>query len=252
MSAGGTLASGNGGRTRVALFVRFEADMFRPQIGLPLKLLESRLRGGRSGPNLLRPAGYNGGDAGRRRARRIWQSSVRAIRLRRRSRLLRRHDRCAYQDCSPTRREACADTLAAKTQAIFVSGQIRGMQMYRPECHATAAYHDPCSSPREMGVGSSRARYRLVWVAVAQLEEPYTCCGFSGSSPSNIRKSPRGPDMIADARAHGSELIIGGDLGCLLHLSGILARRGEKIAVRHAAEVLAGMGSEPAIGEADA
>jgi L-lactate dehydrogenase complex protein LldE len=58
--------------------------------------------------------------------------------------------------------------------------------------------------------------------------------------------------MIADARAHGSELIIGGDLGCLLHLSGILARRGEKIAVRHAAEVLAGMGSEPAIGEADA
>ena len=47
----------------------------------------------------------------------------------------------------------------------------------------------------------------------------------------------------------GAGMIVGGDLGCLLHLAGRLSRRGETVKVRHAAEVLAGMLDEPAIGE---
>ena len=47
----------------------------------------------------------------------------------------------------------------------------------------------------------------------------------------------------------GADTIVGGDLGCLLHLAGRIARKGETIAVRHAAEILAGIGETPAIGE---
>ena len=46
-------------------------------------------------------------------------------------------------------------------------------------------------------------------------------------------------DKIADATATGAEMLIGGDLGCLLHLEGRMKRRGEAMRVRHVAEVLA-------------
>jgi L-lactate dehydrogenase complex protein LldE len=127
------------------------------------------------------------------------------------------------------------------------------MKSVSAECHAIAAYHDSCSSLREMGVGPEpRALLASVeGLHLRDLDEPYTCCGFGGFFSVKYPEISvkMGADKLADIRARGAELIVGGDLGCLLHLAGILARRGEKIAVRHAAEVLAGMSGEPAIGE---
>jgi L-lactate dehydrogenase complex protein LldE len=56
-------------------------------------------------------------------------------------------------------------------------------------------------------------------------------------------------DKIADVQSTGASLLIGGDLGCLLHLAGRMERQGKPIAVRHVAEVLADITSEPALGE---
>lgn len=47
----------------------------------------------------------------------------------------------------------------------------------------------------------------------------------------------------------GDSTVLGGDLGCLLNIAGRLKRRGLPVRVLHAAEVLAGMGAQPAIGE---
>ena len=58
-------------------------------------------------------------------------------------------------------------------------------------------------------------------------------------------------DKIADVQATGAEMLVGGDLGCLLHLAGRARRKGLNIKVRHAAEVLADMGDAPALGEPD-
>ena len=44
--------------------------------------------------------------------------------------------------------------------------------------------------------------------------------------------------------------MLAGDLGCLLHIAGKLAREGRAIECRHVAEVLAGMTEAPAIGQA--
>ena len=44
-------------------------------------------------------------------------------------------------------------------------------------------------------------------------------------------------------------MLLAGDLGCLMNMAGKLQRDGNKIAVRHVAEVLAGMMAEPPIGE---
>jgi L-lactate dehydrogenase complex protein LldE len=45
--------------------------------------------------------------------------------------------------------------------------------------------------------------------------------------------------------------LLAGDLGCLLNMAGKLKRQGSPIAVRHVAEVLAGMTTDKAIGEGE-
>ena len=57
--------------------------------------------------------------------------------------------------------------------------------------------------------------------------------------------------LLGDAVATGigASLLLAGDLGCLMNMAGKLQREGSTIRVRHVAEVLAGMGDLPAIGE---
>ena len=57
-------------------------------------------------------------------------------------------------------------------------------------------------------------------------------------------------DKIAQAHGTGARLLIGPDLGCLLHLAGRLSRKGMAMEVRHAAELLAGISYEAALGGA--
>ena len=45
------------------------------------------------------------------------------------------------------------------------------------------------------------------------------------------------------------DLLLAGDLGCLMNMAGKLKREGSAVQVRHVAEVLAGMTDLPAIGE---
>ena len=53
------------------------------------------------------------------------------------------------------------------------------------------------------------------------------------------------------SRKPAAQLLLAGDMGCLLNMAGRLKRQGSPIRVRHVAEVLAGMAAGPAIGEAD-
>ena len=49
-----------------------------------------------------------------------------------------------------------------------------------------------------------------------------------------------------------ADTLLAGDLGCLMNMAGKLQREGSAVRVRHVAEVLAGMGDQPAIGEPEA
>ncbi len=150
---------------------------------------------------------------------------------------------------------ARADALAAKTHELFsFLVNVCGLKGVTAQCKGNAAYHDSCSSLREMGV-SSEPRLLLNSVSGLSLRdfsEKETCCGFGGFfSVKYPEISARmADDKIADAKAGGANMILAGDLGCLLHLAGRLSRRGEAMSVRHAAEVLADMGNAAPIGEA--
>ena len=54
---------------------------------------------------------------------------------------------------------------------------------------------------------------------------------------------------VDDIVTCGADAVLGGDLGCLLNIAGRLSRTGHPLAVRHVAEVLAGMSEDaPPIG----
>lgn len=149
---------------------------------------------------------------------------------------------------------ARARALAAKTYELMsFLVRVRGMKDTGIRCDTRVCYHDSCSSLREMGV---RAEPRQLLSSVEgltlnEIKEPEVCCGFGGLfSVKYPQISERmADDKVADALSTGADTLIGPDLGCLLHLAGRMERQGKTMRVRHAAEILAGMGDEPALGE---
>ena len=146
-----------------------------------------------------------------------------------------------------------AKALSAKShELISFLVNVRGMKTVSAHCATRACYHDSCSSLREMKV-KSEPRALLASVdgfQLTELKEPEVCCGFGGLfSVKYPGISERmADDKIADVQATDAELLVGGDLGCLLHLAGRMERQGKPTRVRHVAEVLADM-HDPALGE---
>jgi len=56
-------------------------------------------------------------------------------------------------------------------------------------------------------------------------------------------------EKAAAVEASGAELLLAGDMGCLLNMAGKLKRQGSQVKARHVAEVLADLCDNPAIGE---
>jgi L-lactate dehydrogenase complex protein LldE len=122
-------------------------------------------------------------------------------------------------------------------------------------CEAKATYHDSCSGLRELGV-KQQPRKLLDGVAGLELVEmktPETCCGFGGTFC--VKYGDVSTDIVSrkteDIAQTGADLLLAGDMGCLLNMAGRLQREGRNVKVRHVAEVLAGMTDTPAIGEAE-
>jgi len=87
-------------------------------------------------------------------------------------------------------------------------------------------------------------------LSLCELSDSEVCCGFGGLfSVKYPEISERmADDKIAEVVASGAQTLIGGDLGCLLHLAGRMERRGITVKVRHAAEILADLSDAPSLG----
>ena len=146
-----------------------------------------------------------------------------------------------------------AKALAARThELVSFLVNVRGMKSVSAQCATRGCYHDSCSSLREMKV-KAQPRQLLASVEgfeLTELKEPDVCCGFGGlfSVKYPDISERMADDKIADVQASGAETLVGGDLGCLLHLAGRMERQGKPVTVRHVAEVLADM-HDPALGE---
>ena len=111
---------------------------------------------------------------------------------------------------------------------------------------ATVTYHDSCAGLRELGV-KAQPRALLAKVPglrLTEMSEPEQCCGFGGLFAVKFGEIST---HIADRKctniaASGADVVVLGDLGCMLNIEGRLRRRGDvKTRVLHVAEILAGM-----------
>lgn len=77
------------------------------------------------------------------------------------------------------------------------------------------------------------------WATAKRVDE---CCGFGGTFAVNeVDVSvAMGRDRIDDHLAAQSEVIVAGDMSCLMHLEGLIRRSGDPITVMHIAQVLMG------------
>jgi len=147
-----------------------------------------------------------------------------------------------------------AEALAERTWEILAFlDQVCGWRPQGVRLPVTAAYHDSCAGLRELGIKAQPRRLLRAVEALqlAPLAGEETCCGFGGTF---CVKYPAISNAITDEKAaaieaSGAELLLAGDLGCLMNMAGKLHRRGAGVRAMHTVEVLAGMGDGPAIGE---
>jgi L-lactate dehydrogenase complex protein LldE len=116
-------------------------------------------------------------------------------------------------------------------------------------------YHDSCAGLREMGVRSQPRKLlaSVQGLELVEMQGTEECCGFGGTFCVKYPEisTRMVDDKIAHIEASGAGTVLGGDLGCLLNIAGRSGRRGLPLRVMHTAELLAGMGADPAIGEAE-
>ncbi|MDX2157116.1 MAG: (Fe-S)-binding protein [Hyphomicrobiaceae bacterium] len=145
-----------------------------------------------------------------------------------------------------------AKALADRThELISFLVDVRGMTHVRQALAARATYHDSCSGLRELEV-KDQPRKLLASVdglELVEMAECEVCCGFGGTFSVKYDEISnaiveRKCASIAETKA---DLLVAGDLGCLMNIAGKLRRQGRAVAVRHVAEVLAGELSAPPI-----
>ena len=112
-------------------------------------------------------------------------------------------------------------------------------------------YQPACQQLRMLRT-DEQARALLAGVEGAEqrpLADAESCCGFGGmfSAPPGV---PQISNAMAERKARaieasGSEVVVTGETGCVLHMAGALERRGSACRAVHLAELLAGLASTP-------
>ena len=150
---------------------------------------------------------------------------------------------------------ARASALAAKSfELMSFLTDVLGVTAVDAAYDGTVTYHDSCSGLRSLGIkGQPRALLASVkGLELKEMDDTDVCCGFGGTFCVKYPEisAKLADDKLANAARTGATTLLGGDLGCLLHLAGRLRREGSTVKVFHTAEVLAGMTDIPSLGEA--
>ncbi|MFH1036005.1 MAG: (Fe-S)-binding protein [Pseudomonadota bacterium] len=110
--------------------------------------------------------------------------------------------------------------------------------------HRPWTYHPSCGLHRSLGEDEAPRVLLAALPGPPALELPRApkCCGFGG--PFSVSHPELSAAMLADklqaARESGAQVLVVGDVGCMLHLGCGVAERGGGLEVAHLSQVLAG------------
>jgi L-lactate dehydrogenase complex protein LldE len=104
-------------------------------------------------------------------------------------------------------------------------------------------YHDSCHLLRELGVSEEPRRLiRAVrGIDFVEMQDYRLCCGFGGTFSVKFPEVSvaMGEDKIRAAIESGAEYLVANDSGCLMHVAGLVHRKGLPLKTMHIAELLA-------------
>lgn len=116
-----------------------------------------------------------------------------------------------------------------------------GVTSWPGRFEAVVALHRPCHA---RGTASTPAAAKLLssiaGVHLVEFGELEQCCGFGGTfsvSFPNI-SAAMGDLKLSHIREAKPDLLVSGDMSCLMHLSGLAEKEGKPIKARHLAQVL--------------
>ncbi|MBP0614637.1 (Fe-S)-binding protein [Jiella mangrovi] len=149
--------------------------------------------------------------------------------------------------------ETRAKGFAAKVfELVSFLTDVMGLERVDASLQATVTYHDSCSGLRELGIREQPRKLlkSVAGLTLTELPDADVCCGFGGTFAV---KYPDVSNAIVGKKARrvagtGADMLLAGDLGCLMNMDGKLKRENLGVEVRHVAEVLAGMTDQPPIG----
>jgi len=238
---------------RVGLFVTCLVDLMRPRIGFAaLKLLEA------AGCEVFVPSAqtccgqpaYNSGDraSARELARKVLSEfegfDYIVVPSGSCGGMIRTHFPDLFRDI-PAERERVRKLCERTYELTDFLVNVAKLKAHPASFAGTITYHDSCSGLRELGVKDQpRALLaRLPGLALKEMEEAETCCGFGGAFAVKFGdiSTHIAERKCTNIAASGADAVVLGDLGCMLHIEGRLRRRGDtRTKVLHVAEVLAG------------
>ena len=110
--------------------------------------------------------------------------------------------------------------------------------------HGDVTYHDSCHLLRGLGV-KDQPRALLAGVRglnLIEMTRSDECCGFGGTFSAKYPEISEAllETKLANILATGAGAVVGCDMGCLMHMQGMIRRRELPITVHHIAEILAG------------
>jgi L-lactate dehydrogenase complex protein LldE len=132
--------------------------------------------------------------------------------------------------------------LAARTWELgdFIVNGL-GVRSWPGRFDARIALHRSCHT---RGTGSSDAVAALLGSIAGATLVPFgegeQCCGFGGTFSVSFPhiSSSMGELKLEHVRAADPDVLVSGDMGCLMHLGGLANRRGAPVRMLHFAQVL--------------
>jgi L-lactate dehydrogenase complex protein LldE len=104
------------------------------------------------------------------------------------------------------------------------------------------AWHRACHG---RGLGLTNEQEILIsslpWIQLVDFKQEEQCCGFGGAFAASHGAISAGIGMekLQNILDSGAQEIVSGDMGCLMHLDGLIKRNKLPLKTRHFAEVLA-------------
>jgi L-lactate dehydrogenase complex protein LldE len=148
-----------------------------------------------------------------------------------------------------------ARLMGARThEVVAFLADVMGVERVPVATDLTVTYHDSCSGLRSLGIKRQPRRLlgSVEGLTLREMAEAEVCCGFGGTfcvkypDISNVMAG----DKCRHIAETGADLVLAGDLGCLMNMAGKARREGRAFRARHVVEVLAGDLDGPPIGEA--